>query len=208
MTEPREIVRTGYDAIADRYTEWAESIASPETQWIERFLDQLDRGSRVLDLGCGGGRASAQTVAKRHRYTGVDLSPVQVDRARERIPHARFLVGDATTVEFEPGSFDGLMSLFMLGHIPRDEQAPLLARMNGWLRPGGWLLAAVPTGEIDDEVASDWLGAPMFFASFDTDSNRRLLRDAGFEIEREEVIAQDEGEHGFVNFMWVLAASS
>jgi SAM-dependent methyltransferase len=198
-------VRAGYDSIAGRYAEWASTFESPELQWIEELLSHLDGEADVLDLGCGGGRPAARTVAERHRYTGVDLSSVQVERARERITTGRFLVADATRLELEPESFDAIMSLFMLGHIPRAEQGLLLARMREWLRPGGWLLATMGTGESDDEVEADWLGAPMFFASFDPGTNRKLIVDAGFEIVHERVIVHDEPGQGPVSFMWVVA---
>jgi ubiquinone/menaquinone biosynthesis C-methylase UbiE len=68
VSDPKEIVRRGYDAIADRYDEWAASFETPELRWVGELLDSLPDGSRVLDLGCGGGRTSAQTIAARHRY--------------------------------------------------------------------------------------------------------------------------------------------
>jgi SAM-dependent methyltransferase len=202
---PKDIVRSGYDAIAQRYDEWASSFESPEHGWVAELLAQLDDGSNVLDLGCGGGRRSARTVADRHRYTGVDISSAQIERARERIPGGRFLVDDATTVELPEASFDAVMSLFMLGHVPRAEQAPLLARMRRWLKTGGRLLATMGVGDTEDDVEPDWLGAPMFFASFDAGTNRKLVADAGFEIVRERVVAHEEPGHGPVSFMWLLA---
>ena len=45
----------------------------------------------------------------------------------------------------------------------------------------------------------------MFFASFDPETNRRLLVDAGFELVHERVVAHDEPGHGPVSFMWMLA---
>ena len=208
MNDPKEIVRDGYDAIADRYAEWSSTFETPELRWVDKLLAQLDEDSEVLDLGCGGGRATAQVVAARHRYTGVDLSPVQIERARERIPQGVFVVGDVTQLELEPESFDAVMSMFMFGHIPRDEQAPLLAHIHLWLRPGGLLLTTMGIGGSADVVEDDWLGAPMFFASFDPETNRRLLGDAGFELLHERVITHDEPGHGPVSFMWILARRS
>jgi cyclopropane fatty-acyl-phospholipid synthase-like methyltransferase len=205
VSDPKEIVRAGYDTIAGRYAEWSSTFETPEAKWIEELLSHVEDDSDVLDLGCGGGRAAARAVAARHRYTGVDLSTVQIERARERIPHGRFLVADVTLLALKPASFDAVMSLFMFGHIPRAEQAPLLARIRDWLRPRGWLLVTMGTGESDDEVEDDWLGAPMFFASFDPETNRNLLADAGFELVHERVIPHDEPGHGPVSFMWVLA---
>jgi cyclopropane fatty-acyl-phospholipid synthase-like methyltransferase len=205
VSDPKEIVRAGYDTIADRYAAWASTFESPELIWIEELLSNLDDGADVLDLGCGGGGTAAQAVAAQHRYTGVDLSTAQIERARERIPQGRFLIADVTQLELDPASFDAVISLFMFGHIPRAEQGPLLARVRGWLRPGGWLLATMGTGGSDDEVEAEWLGAPMFFASFDPETNHRLLAEAGFEVVHERVITHDEPGHGAVSFMWVLA---
>jgi SAM-dependent methyltransferase len=207
LSDPKEIVRRGYDAIADRYDEWAASFESPELRWVGELLDRLPEGSRVLDVGCGGGRTSARTIAARHRYTGVDISEAQIARARERLPGGELVRADVTLVGFEPGSFDAVVSLFMFGHIPRREQAPLLAKIRGWLRPGGWLLTTLGTGGSEDAVEEDWLGAPMFFASFTAETNRRLLREAGFELVRDRVIPHEEPGHGTVSFMWVLARS-
>jgi hypothetical protein len=46
----------------------------------------------------------------------------------------------------------------------------------------------------------------MFFSSWDADVNRRLLRDAGFELVHDEVVTIREPE-GPARFLWVLASS-
>jgi hypothetical protein len=96
----------------------------------------------------------------------------------------------------------------MLGHVPRAEQAPLLDSIAAWLREGGYLLATMGTADADDAVEGDWLGAPMFFASFDEAEDRRLLADAGFDLIEAKVIPVEEPGHGVVSFMWSLAQKS
>ena len=80
--------------------------------------------------------------------------------------------------------------------------------MATWLRDGGYLLATMGTANADDEVDDDWLGAPMFFASFDEAENRRLFADASFELLEAKVIPIEEPGHGVVSFMWVLGRTS
>jgi SAM-dependent methyltransferase len=205
VSDPKEIVRTGYDAIADTYAEWSASFESPVGGWVARFAEEVPEGARVLELGCGGDNPSTRTLSDRYDYLGVDLSPAQLERAREAFPAARFQLADVTGLDFEPASFDGVVSLFMLGHIPRAEQAPLLGRIASWLRPGGWLLATFGTADTDDQVTEDWLGAPMLFASFDEQTNRDLLAAAGFESVDVRVVPFDEPSHGLTRFMWTLA---
>jgi SAM-dependent methyltransferase len=205
LTEPAEVVRRGYDAIAERYAEWAASFESPAMRWVEKLEERLPDRSRILDLGCGGGGPATRALAARHEFVGVDISERQLERARRLVPEARFVRADATEVAFEPESFDAVVSLFMLGHVPRAKQQPLLERIFGWLAPGGLLLATLGTANADDEVEADWLGAPMFFASYDEAWNRRALESAGFVLEEARVVPFEEPGHGLVRFMWVLA---
>ena len=177
-------------------------------RWVEKLLELLPDGSDVLELGCGGGGPATQRLADRHRLLGVDLSPKQIERAQERVPNATFRCADAGELDLEPASFDAIVSLYMLGHVPRVEQAPLIGSMASWLREGGYLLATMGTANADDEVEDDWLGAPMFFASFGEAENRRMLGDAGFEVIEAKVIPVEEPGHGLVSFMWILARKS
>ncbi len=177
-------------------------------RWVEKLLALVEDGSELLELGCGGGSPATLRLEERHRLHGVDISPRQVERARERVPNATFVCADATELELESASFDAVVSLYMLGHVPRAEQAPLLRSIASWLRAGGYLLATMGTADADNEVDADWLGAPMFFASFDEAENRRLLEEAGFELIEAKVIPIEEPGHGLVSFMWILARKS
>jgi SAM-dependent methyltransferase len=204
VSDPKQIVEAGYDAIADRYHDWASSFHTPAMRWLDDLLSRLEDGSEILDLGCGRGVPFTQRLTRLHRVTGVDISPRQVELARSLVPDAEFVQADATELERPPQSLDAVVSLFMLGHVPRAEQGPLLRRIAGWLRPGGFLLATMATGGTE-EVDPDWLGAPMYFASHTPEENRELVRVAGLEIVRDRVIPHHEPGHGDVSFMWLLA---
>lgn len=177
-------------------------------RWVEKLLELLPGGSDVLELGCGGGGPATQRLAERNRLVGVDISTRQIELARERVPTATFLCADATELDLEAASFDAIVSLYMFGHVPRAEQASVVGSMAFWLRVGGYLLATMGTANADDEVDGDWLGAPMFFASFDETENRRMLANAGFELIEAKVIPVEEPGHGLVSFMWILALKS
>jgi SAM-dependent methyltransferase len=198
-------VRRGYDAIAERYAEWASSFESPAMQWVEALQARLPMGSAVLDLGCGGGGPATRSLAERHDVLGVDISERQLERARRLVPKARFLRADATEVELQPASFDAVVSLFLLGHVPRAKQRPLVGRVFDWLRPNGWFLGTLGTADAAGEIVDEWLGAPMFFASHDESWNRETLLGAGFVLEDARVVPFEEPGHGVVRFMWVLA---
>jgi SAM-dependent methyltransferase len=205
MTDPKEVVRAGYDAIAQRISEW-KVPGVPRRRLVAQLLDLLPPGGAdVLELGCGEGLPAARMLAERHAYTGVDISPVQVERARRNVPGATFVEADYTRLELPPESFDAVVAILTITHVPREEHAELLRRVFSWLRPGGYLLASFGVSDLAGDVDDDWLGAPMFFSHFDAETNRALLQEAGFELIVDEVIEQDEGEYGIARFLWVLA---
>lgn len=205
MDDPKQIVARGYDAIALRYAEWAAAFQGPLMTWLRKLLAVVPPGSDVLELGCGRGVPATRELAKSHRVVGVDISRAQIELARHHVPEATFLHADATDLDLPDGCFDAVVSLYMLGHVPRAEQAPLVGSIGRWLRPNGHLLTTMGVGDSPDVVEDDWLGAPMFFASFDEPTGLSLVTDAGLELVEHSVVPQDEPGHGVVSFMWVLA---
>ncbi len=49
--------------------------------------------------------------------------------------------------ELPPASFDAVVALYSMAHLPRERHAALLARIAGWLRPGGLFLASLGAGD-------------------------------------------------------------
>jgi SAM-dependent methyltransferase len=198
------LVAAGYDAMADTWAEWSAQLTNdPRDQWLESLFAVLPPEASVVELGCGNGTPETIELARRTRLTGVDLSEEQLRRARERVPEATFVLGDLTTIEFEPGSLDAAVSFYVFNHVPRELLPGVFARIYSWLRPGGHFLAALGAGDIEG-WHGEWLGVPMFFSSFLPEKNSRLLRDAGFELLRDEAVTIAEPE-GDVTFHWVLA---
>jgi SAM-dependent methyltransferase len=203
--EPKQIVARGYDAIALRYAEWTDASGWPRMAWLKELLERLTDGSRILELGCGRGVPATRELAKRHEVVGVDISSSQIALARHHVPEATFVHADVTELELPGESFDAIVSIYMFGHIPPDEQGALVERIAEWLRPGGWLLTTMGAGEDEPEtVSGDWLGAPMYFAGVGRERSLGWVDAAGLEVERAEVVPQVEhGEE--VRFLWVLA---
>ncbi|MET3986927.1 class I SAM-dependent methyltransferase [Streptomyces sp. PvR034] len=129
IEDPKELVRRGYDALSLRYDQ-AYGAETKYQPWIGELSGRIPAGGTVLDLGCGSGVPVACALATAgHRVTGVDISEVQIRRARELVPQAEFIRADATVVDFPPASFDAVVSFYALIHIPLDEQLPLLRKV-------------------------------------------------------------------------------
>jgi cyclopropane fatty-acyl-phospholipid synthase-like methyltransferase len=205
VSDPRTaLVGAGYDARVDTWEAWSAEVADdPRHAWAADLASRLPEGARVLELGCGGGTVETRELAARFELTGVDLSERQLERARERVPGAQFVRGDLTGVEFPAASFDAVVSFYVFNHVPREMLGGVLARCHAWLAGGGYLLAAFGTSDLP-EWTGEWLGAQTFFSSFPPEVNTGLVRDAGFAVERDEVVTITEPE-GPVSFQWILA---
>jgi len=164
--------------------------------WLRPIVQNLHRGSKVLDLGCGTGVPAARSLARRFRVTGVDISDVQVHRARRLVPQAQFLRADLTEVDFPTRSFAAVIALYSLIHVPREQHRTLFRRVARWLVPGGWFLAILGRTRYEGAEAG-WLGstAPMLWSHHDSGTYRRWLREEGYRILREEFIPEDGGGH-------------
>jgi SAM-dependent methyltransferase len=202
--DARRLVGRGYDQMAERFAAWRNEIEeSPELDWVRDLVALLPERPDVLELGCGAAEEPTLLLAERGPLLGIDISGEQLQRARDRCPRGTFMQADMVELQLDIESFEAVVALYVFNHVPRADLPALLGKAASWLRPGGYLLATfgVSGGE---GVEEDWLGVPMFFASYTETENRALVRAAGFTIERDEVVSIAEPE-GDARFQFLLA---
>ncbi|MHB8631295.1 MAG: class I SAM-dependent methyltransferase [Candidatus Limnocylindria bacterium] len=199
MDDPKAIVRRGYDLVSRAYR--ADDAAEGQyAEWLDLLEVRVPPPATVLDLGCGCGVPVARRLSPRYAVTGVDLSPVQIERARALVPTATFVCADMTALEFPDATVDAVVCLYAIIHLPLAEQPGFLRNVGRWLRPGGLLIATVGhrawTG-----TERDWLGVPggdMWWDHAGAETYRRWLADAGLVIEDERFVPDGAGGHAFV----------
>jgi cyclopropane fatty-acyl-phospholipid synthase-like methyltransferase len=197
------VVARGYDQLVDRYLE-RFGRSTVRARKLEELVADLPAGASALDLGCGAGVPVAHELSKRgFAITGVDGSARQIERAKCSVAKARFIHADMMAVEFPPASFDAVSAFYSITHVPTEEHAASFKRIAAWLRPGGRVLASFGTTKGD--WSGDWLGTPMFFSHHDPEVTQRLVLDAGFHLERIEVLEQDNEK---AEFLWISARKS
>jgi SAM-dependent methyltransferase len=199
VADPSSVVRAGYDLASHAYRgDDCDLEQSGYGHWLRRLESRIAPGARVLDLGCGNGVPVARELARRHAVTGVDLSPVQVARARALVPGAAFVCADMTEAAFAAASFDAVVAFYSLINVPVSRQPALVERVTGWLAPGGWLLATV--GRVARTgIERDFRGVPgatMFWSHGDVAQYRAWFAAAGLAI-AEEGVQPRGGDPGF-----------
>ena len=170
-------------------------INKPMTVPTERFLQS--GSGHVLDAGAGSGRAAVGVLLSRPQatvtaldiyngYYGIDdntparfMKNAQTAGAAGR---AEALVGDVRHMPFTDGSFDAVVSSYMIDHLPRADRATALHEVARVLKAHGEFLLLI--------VNTDWwtwLVSPPMAHHFRPDAARwrAQLEQAGFTVEEE-----------------------
>ncbi|MFB9902322.1 class I SAM-dependent methyltransferase [Allokutzneria oryzae] len=151
MTKPEAY----FDDLAElyeRFTQIRDAAASPVRSWL---TSQLSKGTRAIDVGCGGGNNCGLLADHYTEVVGVDISQKMLDIAAtkpSRVP-VRYECRSATDLSPEvDGRFDLVMSVNAVFHMgPADVVLPKLRDL---VAPGGRLVvidvtqpdgAALPT---------------------------------------------------------------
>ena len=147
---------------------------------------------RILDLGCGNGWF-AERLSQFGDVTGVDLAKDVIERAQIRAPHIRFLAGDVLTIPLPEHSFDVVVTMEVLGHLPDHHR--FIQRIVSCLKPGGYLLMTTQNKFVLDRCDVHPQGAGQIRTWTDRPALRALLA-PHFEILQLETVTPADGHRG------------
>jgi SAM-dependent methyltransferase len=129
-----------FDRAAATYDIAAFPFFTPFGEALVEFA-QIQPGDSVLDVGCGAGAALLPASRAAARAVGIELSPAMAARAREAVPDAAVVEGDASQrLPFADGEFDVVLSSFTVFFMPDPTAA-----LREWARvlaPGGRIAMA------------------------------------------------------------------
>lgn len=145
---------SSYDKFRQRYEEgqipWNEADPPPEVMDVAALLPP----GRVLDLGCGFGRASIYLARRGWQADGVDFIPAAIEEARRRADAAgageqvHFHVASAAALDFLQPPYDLAIDVGCMHSFDDETLVAYRDGLNRLLRPGAlYLLHARLRGE-------------------------------------------------------------
>lgn len=147
--KPLSEIADDFDAIADalRGTTPVRRPTSAERTVLAAIPHTARRG---LDCGCGDGWLARLAAVRGLEMVGIDLAPQMIALARSRTKaplHIDFLTADIMTAPLTLASFDAVLGVNVVHHLPLDV---ILPRLSALVAPGGRLI-------IQDVVTRDGL---------------------------------------------------
>lgn len=120
---------------------------------------KLQPEQRVLDLGCGTGRVAQMLVPHVKKVVGIDIAPEMIDKAKETVPEAEFVVADARDLSlFDRNQFDCVVARMIFHHI-LDGLKDAVRECHRVLKPEGRLVIA--EGIAPHPLLQNWFAEMM-----------------------------------------------
>ena len=192
------MLRNSYDLIAEQWNAnfRGQAYVDRTLGYVDRVLDGLPTGAKVLDLGCGTGKPIAEHIADRgFSVVGVDQSSELFKIAKEVVPGAQLIHADMLDVELEE-DFAAAVAWDSIFHVDRKHHAVIFQKLANALSVGGRLLLSVGGSDAADAPESDpdhkgftseMFGQTFFYSGYAPQTARALIEAAGFEIELWEI---------------------
>lgn len=195
-----DLVKNSYDKIGERYYAYRDSHKIDGE--LAKITNMLPEKAKVLDAGAGAGIPVAQFLTERGlEVTGVDVSETMVSLAQKNVPKATFLQKDILTLDFPEETFDGIICVYTLWHISRENHQSVFKNFHRMLKRNGLLV--INTGARASEGLSLFFGEPMLWSNHPPQKTLELIKTIGFSVEFEGILERG-GEYQY----WVFARKS
>ena len=122
------------------------------------LLEQHTKVGRLLDVGCGNGVFLSAAVKRGWQAVGIDINPASVSYIQQRFPGIEIRNTSFIDAGFDDESFDVVTFIHILEHF--EDPKPVLAEAYRILKPGGFVLIAVPSLEVRLQTMIEALPIP------------------------------------------------
>ena len=181
MASNREIVINNYTEYQEDKRSTESRAGSLEFHYTKKILSEyIKPDSHVIEVGCATGYYPMYFSDICAQYTGVDLSPDNIAIFQEKISaegkeNVKAMVGDATDLsEIANNSFDVVLCLGPMYHLPREERLKVFDECQRIARPGATLafayingLGAYVAACVHDELRSTYPNAKTNYSVFE-----------------------------------------
>lgn len=109
-------------------------------------LNFIKKDGYSLDCACGSGYGSQIIATNAAKVLGIDLSNEAISFAKKnnRLININFIQSDIDKLSFEDNTFDNIISIETLEHVPKKVFLRFLENIEKWLKNGGVFVGSSP----------------------------------------------------------------
>ncbi len=139
-----------YDRFSPRYwVTWGVKIEQTHRDYMQKFLQRIPPGGRVLSAACGAGRFDGLLLEAGHGVVGIDQSAGMLKLAKEHFPQVEYRKMSLHELDFRE-EFGGVICMDAMEHICPEDYPVILHRFQEALIPGGVLYLTADREEEPD----------------------------------------------------------
>lgn len=169
-----------YERHSARWEADRRRTAFEEREWVDRWIDLIPRGGRVLDIGCGFGWPIADyLISGGLHVTGIDASKAMIARCRASYPDQAWQIADMRQLSLE-ATFDGIIAWDSFFHLSGSDQQSMFPLFRKHAASGCALLFT--SGPEEGEALGNLYGETLYHASLAPDQYRSLLKHEDFVV--------------------------
>lgn len=158
--DKRNSVMKDYDLVADKYcSEYGTELGDYDV--IQRFELLLKENSSIVDLGGGSGKLTNYFINRNYRAVCYDFSSEMKKNALRMFPGIPYILDDIVNVKnhFSDSSVDGVIAMYSLFHIPREELKRTIDDIKSILKYNGIFCLSLQLGNgeafVDEAYLND-----------------------------------------------------
>lgn len=119
-----------------------EAINKLKNGLLKYAEENVPRGSRVLDIGCGPG-IYLELLKHKYELHGIDVSEQMTARAKELLPRGTFYTGNFLNLHFAT-TFNLIYSISVIEYVPVSQLKNFFNKCHDLLEPGGYIFIQYP----------------------------------------------------------------
>ena len=164
-----------YQWFYDTVSALAAISVGGEKRFRRLFLHdlQIDPSAKVLDLCCGAGQITQELVKHFQNVTGLDASPIAIQRAKRNVPQAEYVESFAEKMPFGDRTFDLVITNTAMHEMDSEQLQQIIQEVNRILTPEGQFII------IDFHRPTNpffWIPIATFLWLFETETAWQLLK--------------------------------
>ncbi|ABG53309.1 Methyltransferase type 11 [Trichodesmium erythraeum IMS101] len=163
-----------YQWLYDGISRLASLSVGGETRFRQLALEGLiiEENTQILDLCCGSGQGTNFLAKYSQSVTGLDASPLSINRAKKNVPSAKYVEGFAEDMPFSSNQFDLVHTSAALHEMNYEQLRQIIQEVYRVLKPSGIFTFVdfhSPTNPLF------WPGFAMFLWLFETETSWKFI---------------------------------